>query len=105
MTPGPMAAHVAACVDGVLPTLVDNGAPLRGHEVVFARRDMHVNDAAARLIASAGDCHDLPQVGFRLARGDPLCSVSAQADDAATLCTRLKARRDALLDILETTTS
>ena len=55
---------------------------------------------AARLAAWPG-LHDRPASGTRLAPGDPVCSLSAAADTAEHVKTRLSESRKALLDTLE----
>jgi predicted ATP-grasp superfamily ATP-dependent carboligase len=104
LSPGPVRAHVDACAGGVLPSSVDRSLPIEGNEVVFARRPLHLGDAAVKAIESSGGCHDIPAVGAALDAGDPVCSVTAVGDDPERIRVELKARRDALLDQLETTT-
>jgi len=100
----PMASHVHACREGVLPTLP--AAPpetaVRGHEIVFARRPFRLGAAAARRLADRPDAHDLPGAGQQFAAGQPVCSIEACADSADAVVAQLDARREDVLRALET---
>ena len=98
----PMAAHVRACLHGELPAPRAANGPVRGHEIVFARRPLRLDAAKAEGLAALGDVHDLPGAGQRFAAGAPLCSVSAAGRNAAEVLDRLHERREALLLSLET---
>lgn len=98
----PMAAHVRACLHGELPSPRAASGPVRGHEIVFARRPVRLDAAKAEALAALGDVHDLPGAGQRFAAGAPLCSVSAAGRSAAEVLSRLHERREALLHSLET---
>jgi len=74
-----MRAHVEA-VRGHLPALPPrHGDGVRGHSTVFAERASRIDAASAGALARAGHHHDLPAAGSCFARGDPVCTVSAQA--------------------------
>lgn len=112
---GPMQAHLRACLDDRVDEHPDDRADERlpappaagvdgatGSRIVFARRALRIDAAAADWLASQADLHDLPAAGQELAAGDPLCSVTAQADEPSGLRERLLRRRRELLDHLET---
>lgn len=89
-------AHVAACRGEPLPAFPPLHGEMRGSEIVLAREALVLSDDGARALAAAGDCHDLPAAGARFDAGDPVCSVSARAADAAAVAARLAARRQQL---------
>jgi predicted ATP-grasp superfamily ATP-dependent carboligase len=95
-----MHSHVQACLHG-RAAATPRHAEVRGTEVVFARRMLHLNVRAARRLASLAHTHDLPAAGAAFAEDDPVCSVSAVAAEAPAVRARLAARREAVLDQLE----
>jgi uncharacterized protein len=97
----PMAAHVDACRHGGLPASRGDGATVRGHEIVFARRALSWDASLARQLHAFSDAHDRPAVGQQFAAGAPLCSVGATGRSAAEVLDRLHERREALLSSLE----
>lgn len=104
---GVMAAHVQACLHGVLPAPRTGRDPINGTEIVFARHGGRVDEALAQRLAAWPGAHDLPCAGTRVAAGDPLCSLStcslsASGDDPEAVRDRLHRAREALLDTLET---
>jgi uncharacterized protein len=99
---GWMRSHVRACTDGELPAAGAARVGVAGHEIVYARRPLHLSAAAAAGLEAASHCHDLPAAGTRFAIGDPVCSHSARAADVAALERLLGAQREALWAILET---
>lgn len=99
---GPLRAHLRACERGELPSVPAPDAIVRGTEMIFAARPMHIDaDGAARIERCEG-ARDLPQSGTRLAPGDPLCSLVAEGTDEADTTTQLARRRVALQAALET---
>jgi predicted ATP-grasp superfamily ATP-dependent carboligase len=98
---GLLRAHLAACLEAALPTGALPTSPLRGTEIVHARRALNLSAAAADWLAIQADTHDLPRGAMTLSPGDPLCSVEAAGEDAATIKQRLAQRCDALLSTLE----
>lgn len=70
---------------------------VRASEVVFARAGGEVSAAAAATLAGFGFCRDLPAAGAKFAKGDPVCTVLAAAEDCAAALAALQARRDAVL--------
>jgi uncharacterized protein len=101
---GVMAAHVQACLHQRLPPPSANPAgpsAVRGEAVVFAPGGFRLPAAAAAALQARPDCHDLPAAATPFAPGDPLCSVSADAPDAASVRLRLRQRHDEVLNILE----
>ncbi len=102
---GVMAAHVRACVQAELPQVHPINPtlqPVHGHDIVFARRRLVLDDAAAARLAEQAHCHDLPFCGAAFNAGEPVCSVSATAASAEPVRTQLTRRREALLNTLET---
>ena len=106
-------AHIEACVDGAL-TLASQTATgaaaaraVHGSDIVFARRRMALDDAAAARLASWPHCHDLPNAAATFQAGDPVCSVSATVEDshadsaADHVQALLTERRQALQQFLE----
>jgi predicted ATP-grasp superfamily ATP-dependent carboligase len=61
-----------------------------------------IDAASAQRLQHWPQAHDLPAEGTRFAAGDPLCSLSASGLSAGQVRALLAARRDALLDTLET---
>lgn len=98
----PMAAHVRACRLGELPGPRAGGAPVRGHEIVFARQPVRWDATLADRLAARPYVHDLPAAGQHFAAGAPLCSVGASGRSAAEVLDRLHERRESLLLSLET---
>ncbi len=76
-------AHLEACL-GHLPTIIPPSGATRASRIVHA--------PGVGLVSADLDfppwAHDLPQPGARFSPGDPLCTVFAEAKDAAT-ATRL----------------
>jgi uncharacterized protein len=99
--PGVMAAHVNACLHGLLP---GPAAPrgVRGHEIVYAPRPLAIGAQGAQDLLAWPGCHDLPAPGTHFERGSPLCSLSASGDSAAQVRRALDAGCAALLQSLET---
>ncbi len=85
---GLLRRHVDA-VRGRLPaTAPRRGSGVRGHLTVFADRLGLVGGTAAQHAVDGAHVHDLPAPGTRFARGEPICTVSAEAssvDDALRL--------------------
>jgi predicted ATP-grasp superfamily ATP-dependent carboligase len=80
------AAHVAACVNGVLPAPGDfdlgkarRGAQAFGKAIVFAGHDVVIGD---RWPVSGDQFRDIPHPGERIAAGRPICTVLAPGRDA-----------------------
>ena len=89
---GLMRAHVAA-VRGDLPQEPAAWPPgLRGSLTVYAERDCRVGAALAAELVRTPHCHDLPAPDTRFASGQPVCNVSAEAEDAAAVLARLEER-------------
>jgi predicted ATP-grasp superfamily ATP-dependent carboligase len=70
-------AHLRAC-EGVLPDREAPARAARASTIVHAARPWQVPDA----FAFPGWCHDIPQFGTRMARGEPICTVQAEGRDA-----------------------
>jgi predicted ATP-grasp superfamily ATP-dependent carboligase len=100
--PGLMRAHLRACLDASLPPVVTPARPIKGMEIIFAPRPLRLDAAAARRLAAWPGIHDLPEAGQYFNTGDPLCTLSADGDDAEQVHTRLDDGRERLLQSLET---
>ena len=76
--------HMAACVDGVLPSFdlgrARAGSPACGKAIVFAREDTIVGDTRGWLDDST--MRDVPRAGELIAAGQPICTVFAERTDA-----------------------
>lgn len=103
-THGLMQAHVRACLHGELPDISADaaGPPVRGIEIVYARRPAQVNPEMANRLRRWPGAHDLPSAGTRWSAGDPLCSLSAAGVSASEVKDRLNESRKALWLTLET---
>lgn len=89
---GLMHAHVQACA-GTLPAAPRQAADLRGHRVVHAPAPVEVDAVLSDALAARRRCHDLPTPQARVGKGEPLCSVSAQAATDADLHAALERER------------
>ena len=103
--------HVRACLEGELPATCElevaraatpDAQRVRGHRIVFARQPLELTELAVRTFDGALDVHDLPICGACFEPGDPLCSVSASAADAAQVRALLDTRARQWLSTLET---
>jgi predicted ATP-grasp superfamily ATP-dependent carboligase len=83
-----------AALRGVLPDAIGPTDGVRGCEMVLAQRACRVAAAQADEWAAQAHCHDLPPAGSQVDAGTPVCTVSAQATDAAGV-ERLLAERTA----------
>jgi predicted ATP-grasp superfamily ATP-dependent carboligase len=87
-------AHAAACARGELPVFevreARRGARATGKAILFARAGVTLGDTTAWL----GDVsvRDVPHPGERIAAGRPVCTVFAEAADAAGCYAALVAR-------------
>ena len=100
---GLMQAHVRACLEGALPPATPAQAQdVEGMEIVFARRPLQLDAAAARRLAAWPGIHDLPDAGQRFDIDDPVCTLSAGGSDAGQVRMRLNEGRERLLQSLET---
>jgi predicted ATP-grasp superfamily ATP-dependent carboligase len=91
-------AHAAACAAGALPafdlTRARRRARAIGKAVVFARRDVIAGDTPAWLADAS--VRDVPHPRERIRAGRPVCTVFAEARDAAACYTALVRRADAV---------
>jgi predicted ATP-grasp superfamily ATP-dependent carboligase len=88
------AAHATACTEGTLPQ-VDHVRAMReprisGKAIVFARHDTSVGDTTRWL--EDADIRDVPHPGEPIRRGQPVCTVFADAADECA-CYDALARR------------
>ena len=112
---GLLNAHLAACSQRLLPSVSslveppavspalsaaaspawgaqEGGGPINGTQVIYAGHRLVMTRRAGQRLQALGWCHDIGREGTRSSRGDPLCSISAQADSTAAVI-RLLARR------------
>ncbi len=108
-SPGVVAAHVRACLEGELPQPpaqpVHEAVPataVGGTEIVFAPRTLWLDEPGALRLAARDGCHDLPAGATRFEAGDPVCSVSARGANAEQVRRRLDRGREAVHRTLET---
>jgi predicted ATP-grasp superfamily ATP-dependent carboligase len=77
------AAHAAACRDGALPsfdlTRARDGSRAYGKAIVFARQDLVAGDTRPWL--EDPSVRDVPRPRDRISRGQPVCTVFADATD------------------------
>lgn len=88
--------HVAACTGAPLENCAVLPAACNGIETVFARGAFQLDAEAAASLAARDDCHDLPHAGASFAPGDPVCSVSAVGNNAASVREKLAGKRQML---------
>jgi predicted ATP-grasp superfamily ATP-dependent carboligase len=99
--------HAAACMDGVLPDFALSSArrirSVLGKAIVFAREDGVVDDTRAWL----GDetVRDVPKPGEPLTKGQPICTVFAEAPDINACLARLKERAQSIVSRCSSETS
>lgn len=91
--------HLQACQQQELPHPPTATTQLRGHEIVFAPRELHVDARQATALAQHPGAHDLPHGATRFSAGEPLCSVSATGPDLAAVRSRLAQQYEAVLAI------
>ena len=96
-------AHVTACTGNGLPSFDLWRARQRGcatgKAIVFARRDVVIGDT--RVWLDQPDIRDIPRAGDRVRSGEPVCTVFAEAPDAASCETALIARAARVYERLE----
>jgi predicted ATP-grasp superfamily ATP-dependent carboligase len=83
--------HTDAC-RGILPTVAAPGILMTGKAIVFARRDVVLGDTQPW--TRQAWLADIPHPGERVGRGQPICTVLAEAGDEKA-CYRLLVRRAA----------
>lgn len=100
---GVMAAHVRACLDGVLPALAaaDTGQ-VDGSLIVYAQRRFVCDARLAATLAAWPDAHDLPSAGACFDAGDPVCSLDASCGSADSVIRQLHIAREQVLAAIET---
>jgi predicted ATP-grasp superfamily ATP-dependent carboligase len=101
------AMHAAACDTGTLPAFdLDRaraGAGAYGKAIVFAQRDIVVDDTHAWLADS--DVRDVPKAGEHIAAGSPICTVFASGADASTCHANLVARAERIYALVDSDAS
>ncbi|BAL27157.1 ATP-grasp domain-containing protein [Azoarcus sp. KH32C] len=100
---GLLRVHVEASLSGRLPgpELLAGSERPRGFETLFAKRACEVGARASDALAQRTWCHDLPASGTRIARGEPLCTVSAVGDTVAEVEAQLLRRRQQIPFLME----
>lgn len=94
------AAHAAACADGTLAAAVlPPSSRATGKAIVFARHDAVAGNTDAWL--RDPDIRDVPHEGDRIAAGSPVCTVFADADDAAACESELARRANRIYSDLD----
>ncbi|HJV25860.1 MAG TPA: ATP-grasp domain-containing protein [Aromatoleum sp.] len=100
---GLLRAHVEASLygrlDGIAPAA--GSARPRGFETVFAKREWEIDAWASDALLQRTWCHDVPVAGTRIARGEPLCTVSAVGDNPAEVEAQLRRRRQQIPFVME----
>jgi predicted ATP-grasp superfamily ATP-dependent carboligase len=97
-----MQAHLRACLEGALPPAIPaHPQDIEGMEIVYARRPLQLDAAAARQLAAWPGIHDLPDAGQHFDIDDPVCTLSASGPDAGQVRMRLDEGRERLLQSLE----
>ena len=71
---GLLEAHLRAC-DGELPSVTAPAGSSRASSIVHAAHPWQVSEG----FSFPEWCRDIPQVGLRIATGDPVCTVHAEA--------------------------
>lgn len=94
-------AHVQACLHGTLPGASAPSGRVHGTHLVFARRAVRLDDAGLARLQHSGWCHDLAAAPVTIGRHEPVCTVSAEAQDLAALRRLLAARAQQVLGWLE----
>jgi predicted ATP-grasp superfamily ATP-dependent carboligase len=93
--------HATACAERVLPDFDLSSArrirSMLGKAIVFARENAVAGDTRAWL----GDetVRDIPKPGERLMKGQPICTVFAEAADIDACIARLTARAESILSL------
>ena len=77
--------------EGVLPDRAAPARAARASTIVHASHPWQVPDG----FAFPGWCHDIPQPGTRMARGEPICTVQAEGRDAPDAVSLVRERERA----------
>jgi predicted ATP-grasp superfamily ATP-dependent carboligase len=85
-------AHVRACLHGTLPDPRTPAGRVHGTHLVFARRVLRLDGDGLARLQHSGWCHDLAAAAVAIGRHEPVCTVSAEAQDLAALRGLLAAR-------------
>lgn len=83
--PSLIEAHVQACLQGGLPGPWAAAGLPRGTQWVFAERPVQLGRGILARLQDSGWCHDLAAGPVRVGRHEPVCTVTAQAQDVATV--------------------
>jgi uncharacterized protein len=85
-------AHVQACLRGELPGRPWPPGPVRGTHLVFAHRPAMLDGRVLARLHGSGWCHDLAGAPVAVGLHEPVCTVTAQAQDEAEVHRLLAAR-------------
>lgn len=85
-------AHVQACLRGHLPGATCPPGLVRGTHLVFAHRAARLDGDALAGLHGSGWCHDLAVAPLHIGRHEPVCTVTAQAQDEAEVRRMLAVR-------------
>lgn len=85
-------AHVQACLHGTLPGPPAPAGRVHGTHLVFAHRAGRLDDDGLARLQHSGWCHDLAAAPGVVGRHEPVCTVTAEAQDLAALRCLLAAR-------------
>ena len=95
-------AHLSACSQRVLPLeLPVTDAPVRGIHVIYARQRVILSRRNCQRLQSLGWCHDIGREGTRSGLGDPLCTISCEAESTAAAIAELARRASEVESIHE----
>jgi predicted ATP-grasp superfamily ATP-dependent carboligase len=103
---GLIGCHLDACLYGRLPAPLpapDEQAPRAraGQRVVFAPRDFVVSQRLSDACFCDPACHDVPQPGARIGRGEPVCTLVVAKASVAAVGDELERRYALLLQRIE----
>jgi len=90
--PSLIAAHVQACLRGLLPASPAPSGRVHGTHLVFAHRAVRLDHDGLAYLEQSGWCRDLAAAPLAIGRHEPVCTVSAEAQDLAGLRRLLAAR-------------
>lgn len=94
-------AHVQACLHGELPGAPWPPGPVRGTHLVFAHHPAMLDVGTLASLHDSGWCHDLAAGPVGIGLHEPVCTVTAQAQDEAEVRRLLAVRVQWVRDRLE----
>jgi predicted ATP-grasp superfamily ATP-dependent carboligase len=93
---GLLAAHVAACAQGVLPPSAPPG-PVRAFRILYAPWRIEIRED----VAWPPGCADIPVAGANVEAGEPLCSLMVEAGSVRRAAVLLERRIGAFMRALK----